>query len=100
MSDQPWNPTNPEWWRANVEARSGDTLYKWLANEYVAPLERAKAHVIAKREQRARLLAARLPAIITRHFVGWRLRTYEHDEWDQIAAEVVDAVIEADRVAS
>jgi len=60
----------------------------------------AQARDIARRDKRARLLAARLPAIITRHFVGWRLRSYEHDEWDQVAAEIVDAVIEADGVAN
>lgn len=37
MSDgEPWNPTNPEWWKLNVEVRPSEHLYQWLANEYIA----------------------------------------------------------------
>lgn len=36
MTDEPWNPTNPEWWKVNVEARPPEVVWQWLANEYQA----------------------------------------------------------------
>jgi hypothetical protein len=36
---RPWNETNPEWWKLNVETRlemGGDLAWRWLVNEYAA----------------------------------------------------------------
>lgn len=32
-SERPWNETNPEWWRGQVEYR-GDIAWQWLVNEW------------------------------------------------------------------
>lgn len=33
----PWDETNPEWWKFQIEGmREGDVLYQWLVNEWAA----------------------------------------------------------------